>query len=173
MAIIDLLQILRNQRYTDLPKHAKTLLKTNNESNDVKIISTAKGHNGLYTYFGIEKVFSKMIETSAYDESSLKILVNIDGMNIYKSLNKQFWPILIKIYHEDFESQPAAVALYCGHSKPHSVEDFLSDFVNEATYLINNGVTISGKQYSLEIVGFVCDTPVRSFIKWVKGHGRF
>ena len=72
MAITDLLQILRNQGYTDLPQHAKTLLKTNNESNDIKIISTAKGHNGLYTYFGIEKFLSKMIETSEYDESFFK-----------------------------------------------------------------------------------------------------
>ena len=65
------------------------------------------------------------------------------------------------------------MALYCGDSKPLRVKDFLFDFVNEAASLTNNGLTIAGKHYSFVIIGFVCDTPARSFIKCCKEHGGF
>ena len=162
-AITELLQLLRIEGYADLPKCAKTLLKSNNASKEIKIIQTAKGHNGSYSYFGIEEVLSKMIQSNDYNESFLHILVNIDGMSIYKNSNKQFWPILIKIYHEGYTCRPAAMALYCGDAKPLRVEDLLSDFVDESTSLINNGLTIAGKHYSFEIKGFVCDTPCKIF----------
>ena len=65
------------------------------------------------------------------------------------------------------------MALYCGDSKPLRINDFLFDFVNEGASLINNALTITGKHYSFEIIGFVCDTPARLFIKSCKGHGGF
>ena len=90
VAISELLKILRTEGYSDLPKCAQTLLKTDNVSNEIKIIETCKGHNGTYSYFGIKNVLSKITQASDYDESFIKILVNIDGMSIYKNSSKQF-----------------------------------------------------------------------------------
>lgn len=114
--------MLYDEGHADLPRTAETLLKTKTFSNTSKIMKTGKLNNGLYTYFGILKVLHLMIKPKIYKEDNIEILVNIDGMPIYKNSNQQFWPILMKIYHEDCTCKPGILAIYCGDSKPKSVE---------------------------------------------------
>ncbi|KAL7287463.1 hypothetical protein TKK_0018567 [Trichogramma kaykai] len=171
--ISELLHLLHDQVKEKLPLRAETLLKTKKCSNTVIIVPTAKGNNGLYTYFGIEKILLLMLENSEYDDGKIELLVNIDGMSPYKNSSKQFWPILIRVLHQEFTCTPAAVALYCGDSKPKFMEDLLDDFVNEAAHLITNGLKTPTKNYIFNVKGFSCDTPARAAIKYVKGHGGF
>ena len=63
--------------------------------------------------------------------------------------------------------------LYHGDSKPKSIVEFLEDFVKEVEILVQNGVTIGYRKCIVDIVGFTCDTPARSFLKQCRGHGGF
>ncbi|KAL7295487.1 hypothetical protein TKK_0011136 [Trichogramma kaykai] len=113
------------------------------------------------------------LQNSEYDDEKIELLVNIDGMSPYKNSSKQFWPILIRVLHQEFTCTPAAVALYCRDSKPKFMEDLLDDFVNEAAHLITNGLKTPTKNYIFNLKGFSCDTPARAAIKYVKGYGGF
>lgn len=79
----------------------------------------------------MKSVLSFMIKPEIYIEDQIDILVNIDGMPVYKNSDKQFWPILIKIYHRNYLCKPGIVALYCGDSKPNYMDEYMSDFIDE------------------------------------------
>lgn len=72
---------------------------------------------------------------------------------------------------QEYDCKP--VVIFGGRSKPNFLEEFLIDFVNEATLLIRNGLTIENKQYTFHIAGFVCDIPACSFIKCTKDYSGF
>jgi len=92
---------------------------------------------------------------------------------VYHGSNQQFWPNLGLILHNDYDSQPFIVSVYSGDSKPQNIDYYLEDYVKEAKHLIQNGVTIGQITFRIDIFGFSCDTPARSFVKKCKGHGGF
>lgn len=169
--IEDLLEVLSSENIMNLPKSATTLLQTRPNKN-IKCMTTSKNTIGSYIYVGIEKGLKEII-TDEYTENIIHLLFNVDGLPLFNSSNQQFWTNLGLILHNDYESQPFIVALYCGDSKPVNVDDFLEDYVIEARNLIQNGITIGQIKFKVEVVGFSCDTPARSFIKKCKGHGGF
>lgn len=162
--IEDLLKILRTENcYNNLPKSAAGLLKTKSYIS-IKIMKSLKNTNGSYAYFGVEEGLKSMV-TDTYTENSIRLLFNIDGLPLYNSSNQQLWPILGLVLHEQYESKPFIIAVYSGDSKPQNVNDFLTDFIKEIKTLVHNGLMIDQKMFRIEIVGFSCDTPARSFIK--------
>jgi len=134
---------------------------------------TKRGNEGSYIYIGIEEALKKRINENNYKEGKIHILVNIDGVPLFRSSRQQFWPILIQIFNINYHSDPAIVAIYSGDSKPASVGEFLNDFIQEAIVLTTNGIIIGSSIYEFEILAFVCDTPARSYIKCCKGHNGF
>jgi len=169
--IENLLEILRSENHTDLPKSAVGLLQTKS-NNNITIMKSSKNTDGSYVYFGIEEGLKGII-TDEYAENSIRLLFNIDGLPLYNNSSQQFWPILGLIVHNGYESNPFIVAVYSGDSKPQNSNTFLEDFVQETIFLIQNGLNIGQRNFKLEIAGFSCDTPARSFIKKCKGHGGF
>ncbi|KAJ8666812.1 hypothetical protein QAD02_008474 [Eretmocerus hayati] len=149
--ITELLKLLREEGIEDLPKTAKTLLKTKR----------------------IKEVLTTMFGELQYDKDTIKIFVGIDGVSMYKSSNEQFWPIVISLDDDEYTSKPAAVAIYCGDSKPNSCSDFLYDFIEESIKFAENGIEILGQTYKFEISGIIGDTPARAFIKRCKRHCGF
>lgn len=172
-AISELLKILISEGHTELPKTAETLLQTKKFSNKPRIMKTARGNNGLFMYFGLEEVLSKMLSSNIYVEKKIRILVNIDGVPIYKNSSQQFWPILIEIFHEDYICNPGIVAIYWGDSKPNDVDEYMEQFIQEANKLTENGFKTDLKTYEFKILAFVPDTPARSYLKCSKGHGGY
>lgn len=161
-AMNELLELLRKNGH-DLPKDSRTLMET---PRHVEVLEKCGGH---YFYFGIESCLQNILKNhSEYikENYSVKLSVNIDGIPLHKSSNEQFWPILIKF--DCF--RPALVALYCGNTKPDSVEKFLEDFLEEYEQLCENGFVFAGKRVLVRIAAFICDAPARSFIKCIKGH---
>ena len=106
------------------------------------------GHNvkntagGSYYHFGIEAgIHSKMVEflrISQKEEVSIKI--HIDGLPLFKSSNKQFWPILGMV-EDDVVKEPFVIGLYFGSRKPSSALEYLHDFVEEAKVLHERDIT--------------------------------
>lgn len=169
--IENLLEILRDEQLPDIPKSAATLLETKSNRN-VTVMESLKNTNGYYVYFSIEECL-KWVITEEYNEDVIRLLFNIDGLPLYNNSSQQFWPILALVLHNEYESQPFIVAVYSGDSKPKNVDDYLKDLVTELKILILNGLTIGSRKFRIELVGFSCDTPARSFIKKCKGHGGF
>ena len=89
-ALNDLLQILRDY-HSELPKDARTLMKTQTKYNILSICG------GSYYHFGISKsVLQKLITSSQIlsDVQTVCLQINIDGLPLFKSSGSQFWPIL-------------------------------------------------------------------------------
>jgi hypothetical protein len=162
----DLLLIIRKW-IPELPKDPRTLLSTPRES-DVSVVA-----GGSYFYFGLQKTLNNVIDTyklvHELDNEQLSLLVNIDGIPLFKSCNTTLWPILCTV--KEFPSVvPFAVALYCGSCKPSSVDSYLHDFVSELKLLIANGIVLNNRSYRLSIYAIICDAPARSLFKCIKGH---
>ena len=159
-----ILLILRNYGHKELPKDSRTLLSTPRK------VPLKQKCGGDYFYIGLKSsIKSKLEEFSSHDINSLKtinLLINVDGIPLFKSSNTQLWPILASFQL----ASPFVVALYCGSSKPDSCEEFLKDFLDEYLNLEVFGLHYNGKKFNVNIKGFICDAPARQFLKGIKGH---
>ena len=158
----EILDIMRRYGNSNLPKDSRTLRSTPAKINS---LSKCGGH---YIYFGIQQNIMNQLET-LHDLSGLNciigLVVNIDGVPLYKSSNAQFWPILCNFS----DGNVFIVALYFGYSKP-KVEEFLDDFIDEYARLNEAGITYNTQHYSVNIEKLICDAPARSLLKGTIGH---
>lgn len=168
----DLLRILREEGHLSLLTTAQRLLGTKHHR-FLQPMKSIKNTQGQYIYTGIKHGLDLIINTQVFTEEEIGVLVHIDGMQLHNNSQTQVWPIIMKVFHEEYKCEPFTIALYCGDSKPASAHDYLIDFVTEATNLINQGVTINSKTYSFRIIAIVADSPARSFIKCIKPPGAF
>ncbi|XP_063986021.1 uncharacterized protein LOC135167088 [Diachasmimorpha longicaudata] len=128
---------------------------------------------GEFIYLGIASGLRKIISTQIYRENDISLLVHIDGMQVYRNAKKEIWPISIKIQHPNYTTKPFAAAIYCGDGKPLSATEFMTDFVEEANELQENGLRIDDKVFEVKIVAIVADSPARAFICCHKAPGAF
>ena len=113
--VTQLLTILLKHGHGDeLPKDARTLLRIPR-----KVLTTEKC-NGEYYYFGLEKGIVQCILQNSFSGDKIELVVNTDGVPIFKSTNVQLRPILCKFHF----LSPFLAALHCGNSKPSSPDDF-------------------------------------------------
>ena len=161
-ALNELLDILRQQGH-DLPKDARTLLET---PRNVPVLSKC---GGQYLYFGIEAgVIRNMSKYSNITDqtASINLLINIDGLPLFKSSNQQFWPILGQFNNLDV----FVIALFYGPSKPRSVDEYLQDFLDELEKLQSDGIFYKERKLDVHLKCFCCDAPARCFLKCIVGH---
>ena len=104
----DLLEILMENGH-ELPKGCRTLLHTR------KNIVTKSLGGGEYIYYGVKSCLEKILSEHLYLHEDIKLLINIDGLSIFKSSSMRLWPILIQFH----KFQPVPVALYGGNLKPN------------------------------------------------------
>ncbi|CAD6221756.1 GSCOCG00012971001-RA-CDS [Cotesia congregata] len=90
-------------------------------------------------------------------------------MKIYKSTKGQLWPIVVQLYDKKYELSPFVAGLFYGDAKPTDVDSILNDFVNELKLLINNGVKLHEKIYSVKLVALIADGQARAYLKYIKG----
>ena len=85
----DLLVLMRNHGHANLPKNAKTLLKTPDQVNTEKLCS------GDYIYLGLATGIKKMLQDNeACISNEIHLIVNLDELPLFKSSNIQLWPLL-------------------------------------------------------------------------------
>lgn len=169
-----LLQILRSKLLPKLPKSSKTFLETTSAEYEIITMQDSSSDEilGEFVYLGIAKGLESYINTDFHDQN-IELIVNIDGLPLTKSGRKCFWPILCKVHYVPDVYKPFTVAIYCGDSKPKSLSRYLKDFITEINYLQKNGIVISGKNYTVKLKCIVADTPARSYLKCIKGHGGY
>ncbi|EFN67070.1 hypothetical protein EAG_00205, partial [Camponotus floridanus] len=102
--------------------------------------------------------------------TNIKISINIDGLPLSKSSQRQFWPILGFI--ADFK-KVFVIGIYYGTEKPTDSNEFLQKFVNEAKLLCKEGIIINNKNIPCIIDSIICDAPAKAFILKIKGHNGY
>jgi hypothetical protein len=151
----------------NIPKCAKTLLHTPNNFMCRDLCG------GKYFYLGIKNGLLKALNKLNHHELSIPdiidLLVNVDGIPLYKSSPECLWPILLSFCN----SSPFIVAVFYGSSKPNSVHDFVNDFLKEFDNLSKTGFTYEGKLLKITLKAIVADAPARQFIKCIKSHNGY
>lgn len=165
LATKGLLTILRGQGF-DLPKDCRTLKKT------PKHIELEEKCGGQYIYFGLASGILQCLsenEQFCSNNNHIKLLVNVDGVPLYKSNNKQMWPILCSFDNNN----PFIAGIFCGDAKPNSVSDYMQQFLEEFNVLKMDGIFYSDKLFRVSLFAFICDCPARAFLKSIKGHSGY
>lgn len=164
-AVDQLLCILRKHGHEELPKTARTLLRTPKYTHMKNVAP------GQYLHFGIEKNIINLISTQATEQipEEIRLLVNIDGIPLTKSSSSQFWPILGRVNDTQI-SKPFVIGLFHGKTKPDDCNEYLEDFVGEAVRLTNNGIHTRSTIIPFRLSALICDAPARAFVTGIKGH---
>lgn len=157
-ALNELLRVLRRHGHR-LPKDARSLLDT------PQGVAFQNKCNGQYIYYGIVCYLLEHFSEET-PPGQIELCFNVDGVPLFKSSKKCFWPILGQIPN----CQPFIVALYYGSSKPDSVEDILKDFLEELQLLLQNGVSLKNVVHTVTVKAVICDAQARSFLKCIKSH---
>lgn len=143
-----------------LPKDPRTLMRTPRHLEITKLDDGAQ-----YWYQGVAHCLERIFRNQPHDET-IAMNVNVDGLPLYNSSNKCFWPILLNIHNRP-EVKPFAAAVYYGDKKPASVDTFFRPFIDELKVLITDGLTVNGHRLTIKIRAFICDSPARAFIKGI------
>jgi len=172
-ALSDLLKTLSKHRIS-LPKDARTLFNTSSVQSVVPMNDMF--HNpGEFAYFGIEKQIQNHLVHIVNERhlNTLELFFNVDGVPLFRSSSKQFWPILCAASIDGVINKPFVIAVFCGNSKPASAEVFLREFVTELCQLQQSGVCFGDTNVGICVKGFICDAPARAFVKCIKGHSGY
>lgn len=163
-----LLRIFKYHGHNELPKDSRTLLKTLRHTSGISKVA-----NGEYWHIGLKiglKVFLDL--HPAYDED-ISFATNIDGIPLTESSSTNFWPILVGVFSfkKGIVGDIFPVGVFCGDTKPGSLDEYLDPFIQELLDLNESGFEFGGKNFKCNLYGpFILDTPARSFVKNTKGH---
>ena len=114
----ELLVILKNHGHSDLPRDPRTLLKV------PRIIVSTQKCGGDYVYLSLRSIIFNYLSNPANNFDIVELVINIDGLPLFKSASTQLWPILAKV---DL-GKPGVVTLFCGKSKPDGIESTCQTF---------------------------------------------
>lgn len=157
------LKALKNQKnvFDGLPRDIRTLLKTPR-----KVIVEPMAE-GTYYHFGMLKGIISYLSVSTGPSDSLQVMINMDGLPLFKSSCTTFWPILGLIKGE---ATPFPIGVWAGNGKPTCANTYLRKFVEEYKKLKRDGVFYNGRLYTVSICGVTCDAPARAFVTGTRGH---
>lgn len=160
VALNDLSTIINSRFPEILPRDARTILRT------VKEIRIETIEQGEYWHNSLTDSLKKSLEKWIDVPTKVTLNFNFDGLPIFKSSNKEFWPILCSI-HEKPDIQPFVIGIYFGVGKPKQIDQYLDHFVKEMEHLIQDGIYIEQvkRKISIEIRCIICDSPARAYIK--------
>ncbi|KAM7306470.1 uncharacterized protein ISCGN_010173 [Ixodes scapularis] len=157
--INEVLDFCRRRGIPDLPKDARTVMRTERKA---KLDSDRS-----FAHFGFEVGIRQAWGTAPVPRE-LKLHGNIVGLPLYKSSQVGLWPILCRITNIK-ASAPFMVSVYCGKGKPPNLQDYLHPFL-EVSHLSSNGMVIKGIHVDVSLTAMVCDAPARSYVKAIIGH---
>uniref|UniRef100_A0A182W8C9 Transposase domain-containing protein n=1 Tax=Anopheles minimus TaxID=112268 RepID=A0A182W8C9_9DIPT len=155
-----MLAILRKKLNLNLPKDARTLVKTPTGVGK-KIIPIPGGD---FWYGGLKPVLTQHLQNVNPEVTPFSLDVSIDGLPLHNAGPTQLWPILVRVV--ELPKLPVmTVATFCGPSKPASITPFLEPLVDELNLIQREGLAIGDKIFHFKIRAFIADSPARAFIK--------
>jgi hypothetical protein len=160
-ALSSLLKYLKNT-FPELPKDARTLLKTPRK------LKTYKVGYGHYIHFGLQKNIESVCKTFSNLPDTLYLDINIDGLPIYKDLsNNCFWAILGHISNVK-KSKVFPIGLYQGKKKPNDFNKFLKKFVKEYLKIQKTSIIFNNNAHKVLIRLFCLDAPARCAVQGIR-----
>ncbi|XP_032778985.1 uncharacterized protein LOC116917578 [Daphnia magna] len=100
----------------------------------------------------------------------LYILINIDGIPLYKSSLSDFWPILIKVLGWDYI---LVGGIYHGAKKPADINEYLARLRDDILRFRATGLEFRGKKVEIVLTGICCDTPATTFVMNITTHNAY
>ncbi len=85
-----------------------------------------------------------------------------------KNSGSQFWPIVCSLFGVGIDDEVFVAGIYHGYKKPEFINDFLEEFVAEATLLETEGLIFNRIIIPFFIYGLVCDAPARGLVRALK-----
>ncbi|KYN28154.1 hypothetical protein ALC57_02435 [Trachymyrmex cornetzi] len=169
-AINALMEILRHTPHSQLktlPKDARTLLKTPKKTAEIVALS-----GGSYYHFGLTNTLQILLlhyKSMSLNVSKINLLINIDGLPLFRLSPSSFWPILLS---DDILNQVHIVGLFYDQKKPKNANEFLQRFVEELISLVQRGYhsDLFNCDIKVNVKTIICDAPAKSFILNIKGH---
>jgi len=166
-----LLQLLKSEGL-DVPKDIRTLMKTP-KLHDIVDIS-----GGSYIHLGLRNMLLPILiknNAQIYIKSNvIEIGINIDGLPVSKSSKSQLWPILISILNfKELKENVIPIGIFHGFQKPLSIEEFLNPFIIDLLEVLDNGLSVNGLIFIVNISNISCDSPAKAFLLNVKGHNAY
>ena len=158
-ALTQILKLLNKVGIENLPLDARTILKTPRTTEVIGMRS------GEFWYDGIARNLVHSLSSLKVIPNNIELIVNVDGIPPFISTGKDFWPISIRLFRMK-SIKPMFVAIYYGHGKP-PLGEFLYQFIEEFNNILANGLNINGKQISVGLKCFSCDTPARFYLKCI------
>ncbi|KAL1279587.1 hypothetical protein QQF64_026260 [Cirrhinus molitorella] len=157
-----LLKILRDQGHTHLPSTAKTLLKT--DPVESQIVSGVE-----CVTFGVTKQLIMCLNRYPYnyarDITEVEISLSVDGLPLFKSTGKSFWPVLCTVHLKPASTFPLAIALT--EAKPKSL-DFIKVIADELNMILRNGFSWGETTVNVSLRCITCDAPAKAMLKCIK-----
>lgn len=163
IALNDLSRILQFH-IPGLPCDARTLLGT------CRTFISKVVEPGEYYHFGIENCIKNLVCYSHEYFKSVEIIelvINIDGLPLAKSSGSQVYPILCRLKDQNHVDM---IGIYHGYEKPKEANNYLRDFVENISNVINTGIVINTKHYSVKISHFICDVVAKAYITYIIAH---
>lgn len=158
----------------NVPSSVYLLKKPFSCDKKVDVIKSTLNCGGEFVYLSIEDNIKYCIDnnliqlTDKYTE--FRIMLNIDGLPLFRSSPVNIWPILVSFRDYDF-GKPLPVGVYVGVKKP-DFSGFVSQLHSELLRL-QNYVQICNFFIKVIDITFICDAPARSFLQCVKGHSGY
>lgn len=155
--------------FVDVPKDARTLLKTPNE------VAISDIGGGQYVHFGLERGIVQVLKhvNNLIDGKELLLQFNVDGLPIFKSRNSSLWPICGKLCNNGLPGKVFIIGAFYGDSKPHSVDEYLRNFIEEYNRLQERGFQVNGHTVNVKLHSCICDAPARAFVKCVRTYSGY
>jgi hypothetical protein len=170
-----LLKVL-HRYHPHLPLTARTLLKSQDSYSQYANCTIKEIASGHYLHLGILNGLLPYAEQVIKNKQTrFQYQVNIDGLPLFNSSPMQLWPILGRLLEVDPRPPVFVIGVFCGNSKPGKINEFLTDFLEEAQVLTNKGFTLPGIDdvFKAEISCFICDAPARAYVKNIKSHSGY
>lgn len=153
----------------NLPVDSRTILKT------ARTVTTKEMAGGEYFHFGISECiiqFLSNLSGAAFDKlgQTLDLVVGMDGLPGFKSVNSHIWPILGGLRENGVLSKPFTIGIFYGVESKMDVHEYLHDFVRDLNACRTEGFFCRNRNFRVRLWSVVCDAPARAFVKNTLGH---
>ncbi|KAJ8673033.1 hypothetical protein QAD02_004294 [Eretmocerus hayati] len=159
-ATSSLLSGLIQAGHTELPKDARTLLKT---PASVEIIPMG---NGSYAHYGLCKALVEQLHCipQRFIPRTIHFDVHVDGVTVSKSSKSELFTILGCVNNCELLKECFIIGAHHGDSKPEDADEYLRPLLEELEDLQTNGFIYKDVHYQIHLDKVVADTPARNFI---------
>ena len=147
-----------------LPRSARTLLGTQ------RVVETQKIGKGEYYYFGSSSILHNFLRYPNEIRDGLipplKLQLNVDGVPLFNSSTRGFWPILATFSNLE-PSLVFPLAILSLEGKPETRE-FLKEAVEDLKTILSEGLFDGVKTIPVVLQAVICDAPARAMVKETK-----